>query len=221
MEGKEEKPTQISYTYYSYEEFEEGRGYIGSRLCPINLTPQLDKYLGSSKDKTFKPTAKVILGVYETSTEAYEAEKELQIKYDVVVNPHFANRSIQKTSGFSTAGMKLSEETKRKMSEAKKGIARNEETKQKLSEANKGKKLTEEHKQKLSKAHKGKKLTEEHVQKIAEANRGKKRSEESKSKISEAKKGKNWYNNGVVSKLFREEADEIPDGFVRGRLSKK
>lgn len=75
-----------------------------------------------------------------------------------------------------------------------------EESKRKLSEAKKGKptwnkygKLSEEWKRKIGEANKramkGKHLSEETKSKISKANKGKKRSEETKSKISEAKKG--------------------------------
>lgn len=55
-------------------------------------------------------------------------------------------------------GKHLSEETKQKLSEAKKGIPKSEEHKQKISSALKGKKrspFTAEHKQKMSEAKKG------------------------------------------------------------------
>lgn len=44
----------------------------------------------------------------------------------------------------------ISAETKKKMSEAKKGVKLSEETKRKMSEAKKGKKQSEEHKRKIS-----------------------------------------------------------------------
>ena len=46
-----------------------------------------------------------------------------------------------------------------------------EETKKKLSQALKGRKLTEEHKRNISKAKKGVKFTEDHILKIKEAQR--------------------------------------------------
>jgi hypothetical protein len=85
------------YTYYSYEEF--GRGYIGKRSCDCN--PEEDvTYFGSYKDKTFKPTQKIILEIYDTPTEAIAAEIKLQHFFKVVPNSHFANRVYQTSTKF-------------------------------------------------------------------------------------------------------------------------
>lgn len=65
-----------------------------------------------------------------------------------------------------------------------------EETKKKISEAHKGIKLSQKHKENISKAHKGKKLTKEHISKILESRKGFKHTEETKDKISKAHKGK-------------------------------
>ena len=60
-------------------------------------------------------------------------------------------------------GKNFSKETRKKMSESHKGIQSSEESKRKISEAMKGKnkgiKLSEERKQKISEAHKGGKLS--------------------------------------------------------------
>jgi len=89
--------TQYHYTYYSYEEF--GRGYIGKRSC--KCSPEEDvKYFGSYKDKTFKPTQKIILETYDTTTEAIAAEIKLQHFFKVVPNPHFVNRAYQTSTKF-------------------------------------------------------------------------------------------------------------------------
>ena len=70
----------------------------------------------------------------------------------------------------------------------------------------------------------GKKLSDETKQKMSEAK--KHMSEETKRKMSEAQKGKNiwsanliWINNGVISKMLKCD-DEIPVGFIKGRLKK-
>ena len=93
-----ETPKEYYYTYYSYEEW--GRGYIGSRKC--YCLPEEDiKYFGSFRDKTFKPTQKIILKYdYTTREEAYVDEIILQEYYKVVENPHFANRSYQTSLKF-------------------------------------------------------------------------------------------------------------------------
>lgn len=89
---------------------------------------------------------------------------------------------------------KLSEETKRKISEALKGKPKSEEHKRKMSEINKGKHHSEESNRKRSETmkgkNKGKVRTEETRKKISEANKGKHLSEEIKRRISEKLKGR-------------------------------
>lgn len=92
-------------------------------------------------------------------------------------------------------GHVLSEETRRKISESRKGQLppnkgkpMSEEQKRKLSEAHKGKPLSEETRRKMSEARKRHVISEETRHKINEANRGQKRSPEVRAKISEAAK---------------------------------
>jgi general stress protein YciG len=94
-----ETPKEYYYTYYSYEEW--GRGYIGSRGC--KCLPEEDvRYFGTFKDKTFKPTQKIILkDDYATREEAIVDEIVLQQHYKVVENPHFANKAYQTSTKFS------------------------------------------------------------------------------------------------------------------------
>ena len=106
-------------------------------------------------------------------------------------------------------GIKLSEETKQKISDARKGIKFSEETKQKMSEAQKGKKLSEKTKQKLSEAQKGIKFSEETKQKISEAKKGTKN----------PNYGKMWINNGIEQRHIPFDK-EIPEGFKRGMLKR-
>ncbi|WP_163531471.1 NUMOD3 domain-containing DNA-binding protein [Halobacillus ihumii] len=86
----------------------------------------------------------------------------------------------------------MSEETKRKISEATKKRYKDPEERKKSSEImkgkNKGRKHSEEARKKMSKAHKGKKHTEEHRRKMSEANKGKQHTEEVKKKIGKASK---------------------------------
>ena len=80
-------------------------------------------------------------------------------------------------------GKHLTEEHKRKISEAHKGKHHTKETKQKLSEINKGKSHTEERKRKISEAHKEKHHTEETKKKMSEERKGRKLTENTKEKM--------------------------------------
>ena len=108
-------------------------------------------------------------------------------------------------------GKKMSEEARRKMSEAKKDKKLSEEHKKKLREAKKGK----------PSPNKGKHFSEEYKKKLREAKKGEKNpmygkhhSEETKKKLSETFKSLRWYNNGKIN--IR--AKECPEGFVPGVL---
>ena len=144
------------YVYYSYEEF--GRGYIGVRSTKFD--PSKDKYMGSFKDKFFKPTNKIILGTFDTRKEAIAAEIELHRFFKVDKNPHFVNRSKQTSTGFTPplvngmSGKTHSEEARKKISDFRKtmtgeknhmfgrrgeespiyGITRSKDTRKKMSE---------------------------------------------------------------------------------------
>ena len=204
-----ETPKEYHYTYYSYEEW--GRGYFGSRGC--KCPPEKDiKYFGSSKDKTFRPTQKIILkGDYITREEAYADEIILQEHYKVVENPHFANRSYQTSAGFSRKGMipcnkgkKMSEEQKQKLSASCKGRKLSEETKEKISKAFKGRELSESHKRKIGESNKGKpRHTEESKERLRKMQQdkkgkpGKPHSDATKERISKATKGRIPWNKGI------------------------
>jgi hypothetical protein len=195
------KLKEYHYVYYSYEEY--GRGYFGSRTC--KCLPKEDvKYFGSFKDKTFRPTQKIILkDDYTTRADAYIDEIILQEYYKVVENPHFANRAYQTSIGFSRKGIipwnkgvprdpkiikKMNDARKNKPSHNK-GKKMSLEQRQKLSLACVGRKLSEEAKEKISKATKGRKLTDDHKRKIAEANRGTPKTMTEKRKQSDIEKG--------------------------------
>ena len=85
-------------------------------------------------------------------------------------------------------GKPKSEEHKRKIKESKQNIS--EETKRKQSEAAKGRKVSDETKRKLSELNKGKVASEEARKKQSEAQKGRKHSQETRKKISIANKGK-------------------------------
>jgi len=93
----------------------------------------------------------------------------------------------------STTGRKHTKESKRKMSEIRKGISFSKEHCDSISRAktgkgnhNYGKHFSEEHRKKISKAHLGKLASEETRLKLSEAKTGTKASEETRNKISRA-----------------------------------
>ena len=92
--------------------------------------------------------------------------------------------------GQGVSGLKHSEESKKKMSEAHKSMS--EETKKKISKAHKGKTLSEEHKKKLGEVSKGRPCSEATKNKISETLKGHHVSEETKRKLSDKYRGKHW-----------------------------
>jgi hypothetical protein len=235
-----EQMTVVYYTYRSFEEFENGRSYIGYRKCPDGETPETDKYLGSFSDKTFKPTTKEILGVYFSREDAMKAEIKLHVVYDVAKNPRFANRARATTTRFCLGGH--SHESRKKISEAKKGKnlgARNpmfkkkhsKETRLKISDKikgennpNYGKNLSEEVKRKLSETRKGennpfygKKHSKETRKRFSEMRKRESLSEETRKKLSESSRG---IKNPNYGKKHSKETREKISKAVKGKNSK-
>jgi hypothetical protein len=155
------------YVYYSYEEF--GNGYIGKREC--KCLPEEDvNYFGSFRNKTFKPTQKIILETFDSVEDALEAECVLHDFYEVDKNPHFANRAKQTSTKFYYI-------TPRENMLGENNPAKRPEVREKLSASAKNRRASEETKRKMSEAHKGrvspkgmlgKKLTEEQREQIRE-----------------------------------------------------
>jgi len=142
--------------------------------------------------------------------------------------------------GEGSSGLKMSNESKQKMSKIHKGKTLSEKHKQILTKY-RIKKHSKETIEKLRKSkignkwNVGRELSEEHKDKIRQANVGKVLSEETKIKISQSKKGKpqsenqknvikmlsqkikntKWWNNGQITKR----SVECPgDGWVLGRI---
>jgi group I intron endonuclease len=222
---------------YGIQNLITGRIYVGSsqnvktRLCAHKSLLQKTKthhnfYLQNSWNKYGEKTFKFFLieecGIeilYEREQYWFEYYKKHGLVYnqrEIVESGRGMKRSEQACKNIGNAkrgknhpmyGKHLSEETKKKISDANKNKNKTEETKKKISKTLIGTSLSEETKQKLKNRipwNKGKKLgesswnkdipcREETKQKIREANLGKKLSEETKKKIGEAHSGKKPY----------------------------
>ena len=95
--------------------------------------------------------------------------------------------NILPTAG-SPLGCKRSIETRRRVSEARRGKHHSEKTREKIAEAHRGKPLSADHRAKLSKAHMGNRLSDESRRKLSIANMGHPVSEETRRKISQGRK---------------------------------
>jgi hypothetical protein len=95
------------------------------------------------------------------------------------------------------------------------GAIRSDETRKRMSEARKGKPHSEEHVKNLSRANKGKTRSEETRKRISEAHKGKTHLEESIQKMSEKKKGKKCWNDGCGNIKYMIECPG--DGWRPGR----
>ena len=140
---------------------------------------------------------------FEVIHECQESElNELERYYIKLYDTFDTEHGMNLTSGGDSVSREISEETRKKLSDAKKGTKlwlgkkHTEESKKKMSVAhigkksNLGKKRSEEYKLKMSIARKGKKVSEKHRLGIIRGLIGRKVSEETKQKISKANKGK-------------------------------
>ena len=110
-----------------------------------------------------------------------------------------------------------------------KGKIFSNEVKIKMSIAHKRENLSEETIRKMSDSQKGKKLSEETRRKMSDSRKRENLSEETRRKLSEALKGENnpiygkrykFVNNGIENRYIPLDED-IPEGFIRGRLKRK
>jgi hypothetical protein len=188
----------MKYHYvYRVTSLIENKHYYGSRTSKV--VPKNDlgiAYFTSSTNKEFKKDFKnnpqnykcKIITEYKTREEAILFEIKLHKKFNVGVSDKFYNKAQQTASRFSTEGTSPhTEESKKKMSNSKKGNS-----------YRKNKKCSEETMLKISQARKGTVHSEEHKIKIADSLRGLVRSEDVRQNMSKCRKG---VKRGPYSKL--------------------
>lgn len=162
------------YVIYCYTNTTNGMQYIGQtnnlkRRDNAHRNDKRNNYFDNHLQKHPEDFKLEILRCFHDISQ--EALDEWEIYFIAKLNTKKPNGYNLTDGGNGSRGYKHTEETKQKMSEAKKDI-----------------KFTEEHKQKISKAMKGKKITEETRKKMSLNNArymlGKHHTEESKKKIS-------------------------------------
>lgn len=148
--------------------------YYGCRSS--NIEPIFDlgiRYFSSSTDKEFIKDQKEntenykykIVRLFEDRKTAELFETFLHAKFEVQINESFYNKAQNTLMGFSVLGTKQSEEHKAKLTAQKIGRKLSETTKKKLSE--KAKNRSPETRQKISEAKMGVPLSEEHKEAVS------------------------------------------------------
>lgn len=198
------------YTVYKTVCLVNNKFYIGA-----HKTEDLnDDYLGSGtllkraiEKYGVENFEKEILFVFETAEEMFAKEAEL-VTIELINSGDSYNLKVGGIGGWDyilSEGLNLTESSRRKMSEAKKGKPC------KVAGWNTGIKPSEETRQKISKSLKGNKNT-----------LGFRYSDESKKKMSKSASGSNnsqygtiWITDGVINRKIK--IGEIPEGFRKGR----
>ena len=103
---------------------------------------------------------------------------------------HVCSLETRKRISDAKKGKPLSDRHRQRLSEVRMGMQQSDETKQKRRLSNLGKERTDKFKQLMSLLHKGKVLSDETKQKLSDANKGKVLSDETKQKISDTMTGK-------------------------------
>jgi rubrerythrin len=171
-----------------------------------------------SRDKGIKPPKdkSKILILKQNLTE------EESFRHEVYMIAVFGRKDLgtgilhnRTNGGDGVSGAVVSDETRRKMSEALKGKPRSKEIRRKISEAHKGKTHSEKSRRNMSESQKGKTFSEETKRKLSESQKGKTHSEETKRKLSESQKGKTF------SEEHKRKLSESQKGKSRSEESKR
>ena len=216
--------------YYIYEILNKmnDKNYIGQRRCPEGIFPDQDvKYMGSGK-LIIRAREKYNHECFSKKILAVTEKREvIEILEKFFITMYKSEGKAEYNISEGGQGGNLGEECNRRISLALKGHPVSEETRKKFRETrkgrvspNKGKKMSEEQKKKLSESHKGKghpvseetrkkisvntkmAMTDEVCRKISEKNIIRFSNIEERRKLSEAHKGK------IISEEHRRKISE-------------
>lgn len=119
--------------YNSFEEGSNGRDYIGKH----SSEDPYDSYLGTFKDSSFDPSAKIVLAYSKTLEGALWLEGMFQRVFGVVEDTQFANKAYQTTTKFHfrDTGPRSEEQIQKIRESNKKTFEENVEERKRRSEA--------------------------------------------------------------------------------------
>ena len=208
----------MKYHYvYKITNKNSGMMYIGSRSSVVEPSKDIGiEYFSSSVDKEFKSDqrnnpsdyAYEVIETFNCRGDASNFEIKLHNEFNVSKNPLFYNRAKATTTGFCVHGLKHSDETRKKISDARKGKTRSDETRKKISNSKKGKTHSDETRQKMSDTQHGKTVSDETRKKMSDAANGKTRSTETRKKMSDAKKNMSIETRKKMSDAQKNRSDE-------------
>lgn len=224
----------MKYHYvYRITNLFSAKHYYGSRSSNVLPENDLGvKYFSSSHDKSFLAEQKnnpsqfryKIIKKCNTRDEALAYEIKLHNKFQVDVNDKFYNKSKQTSTGFTydSTGYVFTDEHRKKLSEAqRKRPPISEETRKKLSNAMIGKNNPMHGKTGDENPFYGKKHSQESKIKMSEKQRQRKVNEETKKKISQSLIGNKRRLGTIASEETRKKISEAGKGRVFSEESKE
>lgn len=220
--------------HYTYKVIlpETNEYYIGVRSC--KCLPEEDSYMGSMK--TWKvDKSKLIKHIYTTFESREEANEWESLAIETCIDDPLNRNYFIPNLRFHMLGYNHTKEAKEKIGKAARNMS--QETRKKLSESKKGNsnalgfKHTEETKNKISEKHKGElngmygkktwmsyNVHNDNIKKIISEKTKLSMNDDIKKRMSQLKIGKKFYTNGI--KIINVFPGTEPQGFVPGRKLK-
>lgn len=148
------------------------------------------RYVKNFRDLHGEPDVITIRREFDNGQDALDWETKVLMRMNAAQNERFLNKSATLFKMNSDpwnkgiTGTHMSEETKRKISEAHTGKPKSKESALKSGLSRRGKKRTQEQRKKLADAHKGYVWSDESKEKLSNSNKGKQFSSEHRESIS-------------------------------------